>query len=272
MKQMKWILLAVAVLTLAVACGQKPKALVLYYSQTSNTEAVAKVLAEKLGADIEAVVPVEPYDGDFQATIERGKAELDSGAFPAIKPLKSKVSKYDVVFIGFPVWFGTYANPIATLLEKVNFSGKKVVPFCTFGSGGLESSAKNMAEKLPNSEVRPGYGVRAVRLDAAADEVDRFLKENGFISGKVEPLAVFSEMQEVGDAEAAVFYAAVGDYPMLKAIPVEFAYRKIPGGTEYRFLATDMPREGITREDIHPMMVYVSAPDGQAPVFTRVVR
>ena len=115
------LLLVLATVVLAVvACGPKkntqkdepiekkaPKCLVLYYSQTSNTKAVAQEIANKLGADIEEIVPVELYDGDFHATIERGKKELDEGNYPEIQPLTADVADYDVVFIGYPIWFGT---------------------------------------------------------------------------------------------------------------------------------------------------------------------
>ena len=90
---MKLTLVLATVTLAAVSCGPKPetpkeepqkettpKMLVLYYSQTSNTKGVAQEIAMKLGADIEEIVPVELYDGDFQATIERGKKELDEAA------------------------------------------------------------------------------------------------------------------------------------------------------------------------------------------------
>ena len=161
------LMIVLATVTLAVvSCGPKkteqvaeekvtPKMLVLYYSQTGNTKAVATEMATRLGADIEEIVPVQIYDGDFQATIERGKKELDEGAFPEIQPLKADVANYDVIFIGYPVWFGTYAPPVITFLNQVDLSGKKVVPFCTFGSGGLDSSIKDLAEAEPNAEILP---------------------------------------------------------------------------------------------------------------------
>ena len=131
-------------MSLAVACGKSPapKILVLYYSQSSTTKTVAEEISSRLGADIEAIVPVTPYEGDFQATVERGKKELDEGILPAIQPIKADISSYDVIFLGYPIWFGTYATPISTVLSSVDFSGKKLVPFCSFGSGGLDSSVK----------------------------------------------------------------------------------------------------------------------------------
>ena len=166
---MKRILILAAAIMLAVACTQtsKPKTLVLYYSQTGNTKAVAEAIQSNLGADIAEVIPVNPYDGDYGSTIARGRQEMTEGTYPELQPLTVDVSKYDVVFIGFPIWFGTYANPIETLLNTVDFSGKKVVPFCTFGSGGLDTSSKAIKAKLTDSEVVEGYGVRAARIDAA---------------------------------------------------------------------------------------------------------
>ena len=113
--------LVLATMTLAVvSCGPKketPKTLVVFYSQTSNTKVVAEKLASQVGADLAEIVPVQPYDGDFHATIERGKKELDEGAFPEIQPLKVDVADYDVIFIGYPIWFGTYAPPVFTFLS-----------------------------------------------------------------------------------------------------------------------------------------------------------
>ena len=275
---MKKILLMATALMMAASCCQKaPKVLVLYYSQTGVTKTVAEELQTRLGADIEAVQAVVPYDGDFMATIERSRQEMESGAFPDIEPLKVDVRDYDVVFLGFPIWFGTYATPIATLLNTTDFSGKKIVPFCTFGSGGLESSVKALTERLADSEILPGYGVRAARIEAVPAELDRFLKEGGFVEGECEPLPEFPEQKPVTEEEAAIFNAAVGDYPMMHAQAETVASREVPGGMEYCFTARDLPREGGLKGPggampERTMTVYVLVEQEKAPVFTRVNR
>jgi flavodoxin len=280
-------MLALATMTVAaVSCGPKnvnkteentteakPKTLVLYYSQTSNTKAVAQEMATLLEADIEEIVAVNPYDGDFKATIERCLEEREQGVTPEIQPLAADLSKYELIFLGYPVWFGTYAPPVATFLKQTDLSGKKIVPFCTFGSGGLESSAKDLVEAQPEAEVLEGYGVRAARLDAAPKEIDFFLKAGGFVKGEYTPLEPFGETHPVSDEETAVFDAAVGDYPMMHAKATEVALRDIPEGKEYLFTAVDLPRED--RDDLPPageMKVYVTVAEGQTPVFTKVIR
>ncbi|MBP5412445.1 MAG: NAD(P)H-dependent oxidoreductase [Bacteroidales bacterium] len=245
----------------------------LYYSQTSNTKAVAEEIARQLGADIEEIVPIKPYDGDFQATIERGKQEMEQGSLPEIQPITSDINNYDVVFIGYPVWFGTYAPPIAALLDKTDLSGKKIVPFCTFGSGGLESSANDLKNVQPHAEILSGYGVRAARLEAAPAEIDQFLKANGWLEGEYVQLADFPEQHPVNEEESAVFNAAVDGYPMLHAEAKTVASRAIPNGTEYLFTAIDLPREENSKmPPAGELQVYVTVIKDKTPVFTKVVR
>ena len=276
MKRLSLIFAIMAAMILAVSCGSKKnekKMLVLYYSQTSNTKMVAEEIAKKLNADIEEIVAVNPYDGDFKATIERCMKEREEGVIPEIKPIKSKIQKYDVIFIGYPIWFGTYAPPVATFLKNYDLSGKEMVPFCTFGSGGLESSYKDMVKAQPNAKIIFGYGVRAARLDAMPAEVDQFLKENGFIAGDYVKLDDFSDFHEVSEEEASIFDKATGDYPMMHAQAKLAASRLIPNGVEYLFIAEDLPRED--KPDMPPageMKVFVTVLDNEAPVFTRVMR
>ena len=280
MKLLRIMICAALAMMALTSCSQKKyasnslvssKPLVLYYSLTSNTKTVAQEIAKRLDADIEEIALVEPYDTAFQATIERCKADREKGLLPEIKPLKSNVDDYDWIFIGYPIWFGTYAPPIASLLEKVDLSDKCVVPFCTFGSGGLESSVKDLAEKQPNATIMPGYGVRAARMDAMPKEVEQFLKR--FTGEPVFMPADFPEQHPVSAEEAAIFDAAVNGYPMLNAKATTVASRTIPDGTEYLFTAKDMPRED--KPDMPPageLQVYVTVEKGATPVFTKVVR
>ena len=281
MKILKLMLLAAVAMMVVTSCqnslrakkGKAPKILVLYYSQTSNTKTVAQEIAKRLNADIEEIALVEPYDTAFQATIERCKADREKGILPEIKPLKSNVADYDVVFIGYPIWFGTYAPPIASLLNQIDLSGKRVVPFCTFGSGGLESSVKDLAAKLPDAEIRPGYGVRAARMTAVPKEVEDFLARNFFADGRFDMPDPFPEQHPVTADEAAIFNAAVDGYPMLNAKATAVASRAIDEGTEYLFTALDEPRE--KKADMPPaseIQVYVIVKNGGTPEFTKVVR
>lgn len=275
MRFIKMMAFALVAMIAAASCGQKkeaPKVLVLYYSQSDNTKAVAQKISTALGADLEEIVPVEPYNGTYDETIQRCIREREEEILPKIQPVLADVSAYDVVFIGYPIWFGTCALPMLTCLGEIDLSGKKVVPFCTFGSGGLFSSAADIANRQPEAEMLPGYGVRAARMMAMPEEVDQFLKANGFLEGDYVKLEEFPETHAVSEEESAIFDAAVEGYSMLSATASKVASRKIPGGTEYQFIALTAPRQATPESKMVEITVYVTVKDGEAPVFTQVVR
>lgn len=265
---MKKFLLLLAITLVTASCSQKKesKALVLYYSQTETTAAVAKQIADKLGADIEAVTLVNPYDGSYQETINRCMKERESGELPELNPISSKIDDYDVIFLGYPIWFGTCALPALSLLKTVDLAGKTIVPFCTFGSGGLIESVRDVKAAQPGAVVLPGYGVRSARIEAMPAEIDRFLKEGGFIEGEFDKLEDFSEVRPVTEAESAIFDAAVGTYPMIQANATKVSSRPVVGGTEYIFEAES--KGGMPGS----MKVHVLNIDGRDPEFTRVDR
>ncbi len=254
----------------AMTTASAQKMLVLYYSETGVTKAVAEELQKQTGADMEAVEAVEPYTGIFQETIERGQREMQSGEMPALKPLTKKVADYDIVFLGYPIWFGTYANPIATLVKNEDFAGKKIVPFCTFGSGGLNTSSDALKKALPKAQIMEGYGVRTARVKAAARELDRFLKEQGYKKGNVEPLPSYSAQQPVTDEERALFDAACSSYQFPLGTPQTVGRRTTPDGTDYQFTVKGRGFNG--EESTSTIYVTVGNAEGDKPEFTQVVR
>ncbi len=275
-------LLAVAVAALGLtACASQsqnketeesetPKALVLYYSQTGATKTVAEAIQSHTGADIESIELENPYDGDFQQTIERCQKEKAAGELPTLKPLKSNISDYDVVFLGFPVWFGTYAPPVEALLKESDFAGKKVVSFCTFGSGGLQSSTNDLKAALPKAEVIEGYGVRNARLGAVEKEITRFLIEGGYVEGEIEPLADFSEPAEVTDEDVCRFNEACSDYQFPLGTPVTVGSRANGDGMEYIYTAKSQGPDGS--ESTSTIYVVQDSTAGAKAEFTQVVR
>ena len=266
---MRKLLLSLAVMT-AVTTAWAQKKLVLYYSETNNTKAVAEELQKQVGADIECIEAVKPYSGNFQETMQRGQREMQSGELPELKPLKKKISDYDIIFLGYPIWFGTYAMPIATLVKQNDFAGKTIVPFCTFGSGGLNTSSDALRKALPKANIKPGYGVRTARVAAAAKELDRFLKENGYKPGTVTPLPDYSEQKPVTGAEKALFDAACSSYQFPLGTPVTVGSRQTPDGTDYKFTVKSQGFNGGESQSI--IYVTVGKEAGAKPEFTQVVR
>lgn len=268
--KLKRVLFSLVVMAAFITGCTQQKTLVLYYSQSGTTQTVAEELQRQLGADIERIEAVNPYDGDYQATIQRGSDEMKSGETPALQPIRSKLADYDVVFIGYPIWFGTYALPIATLVKENDFAGKTVVPFCTFGSGGLNTSSDALRKALPKADIRQGYGVRAARVAAASKELDRFLIENGYKSGDITPLPNYSEQQPVTDEDSAIFNAACSTYQFPLGTPQTVGKRETEETIDYKFTVVSRGMDGA--ESTSTIYVTVGKAEGSNPEFTEVVR
>ncbi len=120
------------------------KILVAYFSATNNTEGVAQKLADSLGADIYEITPAEPYteeDLDYGNSKSRSSVEMDDpDARPAISGSVENMEQYDVVFIGYPIWWGEAPRIMSTFIESYDFTGKTLVAFCTSASSGFGSS------------------------------------------------------------------------------------------------------------------------------------
>lgn len=262
--------LVAASLAMAACTSVEPKALVLYYSQTGTTKAVAEAIASQTGADIVSFDVADPYTGSFDETIARCMKERSENFIPELTELDIDLLKYDVIFLGYPIWFGTYAPPVEALLKKVDFTGKTIVPFCTFGSGGLMESTENLKAALPGSTIAEGYGVRTARVAAAAKEVGRFLALGGYIEGSIEPYTDYSDQQPVTETEAEIFDKACSGYQFPLGTPVTCGSRATDDGTEYKFIAESIGMD--SSKSSSTIYVIADRKDGGEPEFTRVDR
>jgi len=120
------------------------KKLVAYFSATGLTAQAAKTLAEAEGADLYEIKPEVPYtkaDLNWEDPASRCSVEMKDGTSrPGLADQEAPVANYDVVFVGFPIWWGVAPRIIETFLESYDFSGKKIIPFCTSGGSGVGRS------------------------------------------------------------------------------------------------------------------------------------
>ena len=136
------------------------KAFVAYFSASGVTSKVAERLAEETGAELFEIEPEIPYtnqDLDWQDKKSRSSVEMnDRSCRPAIRSAAADIGQYDVIFVGFPVWWYRDPSIIDTFMEAYDFSGKTVVPFATSGGSGIGDSGKNMQSLAPGAKVMPG--------------------------------------------------------------------------------------------------------------------
>jgi len=155
------------------------KILVAYFSHTGNTRVIANQIHEKVGGDIFEIVTVNPYPTDHDAVVDQAKQEQEDNYRPELATKVENMDSYDVVFIGYPNWWGTMPMPVFTFLEEYDFSGKTIIPFCTHEGSGLGRSVEDITKLCPQSTILDGLAIRGSSVETAQDDVSEWLREIG---------------------------------------------------------------------------------------------
>lgn len=171
-------------LMLSLACGRSEaagKALVVYFSWSGNTEALAQEIQAQTGADIFRIETATPYPENYNATVDQGRAELRENARPALKQAKvENLAEYDTVFIGAPNWWSSIPMPVATFLEANDLSGKTVAQFVTHGGGGVANCGRDLQRLCPGAKYTEVLSVGGSSARGAKEEVTEWLAAIGF--------------------------------------------------------------------------------------------
>lgn len=155
------------------------KVLVVYYSRSGNTRNMANQIHGLVGGDIVELQTVNPYPTEYRATTEQARRELDSGYKPPLTTKIANLASYDVVFVGSPSWWGTFAAPVKTFLADSDLSGKTLIPFITHEGSGLGRAPADMAKLCPTSTVLEGLAVRGGSVKTAREDVEYWLRKIG---------------------------------------------------------------------------------------------
>ena len=225
------------------AAPQASKSLVVYYSQTGATKKLAELFQKAKNADVFEIAMVTPYPSTYDSTIAAVGAQRESKQWPALVNAKADIAKYDTVYLGYPIMFGSFAPPVYTFLDSNDLSGKVVVPFCTYGSGGRKASAAELKTLEPNANVTLAYGISNKRITAdngaevAAKEVEGFFAD--LAAGKTDEMLMggYSDQRPLTADDSVVFAAATKDYAYLKLAPLSVA-TQVVAGTNYLFVCT----------------------------------
>ncbi|MDO4582189.1 MAG: flavodoxin [Bacillota bacterium] len=149
--------------------------LIAYFSKTGNTQTIANMLAGQTGGDLFKVETVVPYPDDYNQTVDIAREEQDNDARPELATHVDNMEQYDIIFLGYPNWWGTMPQAMFTFLEEYDFSGKTIIPFCTHGGSALGRSEGDIADLAPDATLLEGLAVSGSRVDNAQDTVAEWL-------------------------------------------------------------------------------------------------
>ncbi len=167
------------------------KSLVIYYSRKGenyvngsikklakgNTERIAEFIQKHTGADLFEVETVKVYDEDYYKCIDEAKQELRDKARPEVKAMPEDISGYDNIFVGYPNWWGTMPMCMFTVLEKLDLSGKNIIPFCTNEGSGMGSSERDIKNICKGANVKSGLSIHGAESEKSEGKVEAWLKK-----------------------------------------------------------------------------------------------
>jgi flavodoxin len=152
------------------------KVLVAYFSRTGNTRKIATMIHAGVGGDIFEIQTVVPYPNDYEAVKAQASREQETGFRPTLKGKVLNFDSYQVVFLGYPIWWAKLPPPIASFLSEYGFSGKTIVPFCTHQGSHFGQTQSDIRKLCPQATVLYGLAVWGRDADHAQQEVSQWLQ------------------------------------------------------------------------------------------------
>lgn len=154
-------------------------ALVVYFSWSGNTESVAREIQAQTGADLFEIVPAEPYTDEYNTLLDIAQDEQANDARPAMADAIENFEQYDVVYLGYPIWWGDMPMILYTLLDEYDFSGKTVAPFVTSGGSGFSGTIRAIEDREPDATVTEGLSLGSSAATDPGSHVARWLSGIG---------------------------------------------------------------------------------------------
>ena len=151
------------------------------YVKVGNTEIVVEQMKKMLTADTFKIEMKEPYSPVYMTCIDEAKKHLRSGARPELVSMPDSIDEYDTIILGYPNYWGTMPMAVMTFLEAFDFSGKKILPFCTNEGSGMGKSESDIKKACAGANVVSGLSIMGSNAADSGSSVKKWLKKNGII-------------------------------------------------------------------------------------------
>lgn len=140
-----------------------------------NTGLVAKWIAQETKADTYSIKTVNPYPNDYDAAVKQGKQEVENGTKPELQNQPLDLKDYDVIFVGYPNWWGDMPMAMYSFFDSQDFAGKTIIPFCTSGGSGFGNTVDAIQKLEPQAMVTQGIAIHANDVKDSKNQVTQWL-------------------------------------------------------------------------------------------------
>ena len=147
------------------------------YIEVGNTEKAAKMLTELTGADIFKIEQKKPYSANYRTCVEQARKDKQENARPELVALPEDFDKYNEIYLGYPNYCGTMPMAVYTFLESLDFSGKRIHPFCTHEGSGLAGTERDIQKAAKGAVVEKGLAIHGSSVDSAKNALQKWLAD-----------------------------------------------------------------------------------------------
>lgn len=158
--------------------GSDAKILIAYFSWSGNTQGIAEEIRKQTGADIFEIEPEKPYSESYNTVLREAQRDQHRHARPQLKKHVKNFEQYDIIMLGYPNWWASIPMPIASFLEEYDFSGKKIMPFCSHGGGRFGQTLTAIAKLTPNAVLMKGLSVHYSGGSRLISDIANWLAES----------------------------------------------------------------------------------------------
>jgi flavodoxin len=151
------------------------KVFVTYFTHSGNTKTVAEKICEQLNAEIFELKTVDIYPVKYNLVVDQAKKEITNNYRPELLSTKENFNEYDIIVIGYPIWWYTCPMVIFTFLEQYDFKGKTILPFCTHEGSGLSTSVEDIKKSVPTAIVKEGLAIRGSKVKESDTNIKAWL-------------------------------------------------------------------------------------------------
>ncbi|MHB8097148.1 MAG: flavodoxin [Erysipelotrichaceae bacterium] len=153
------------------------KVLVTYFSHSGNTKVVAEKISSVLNGDLFEIKTLDTYQVKYNLVVDQAKKEFLAQYRPKLQNHVENLNNYDVIVIGYPMWWYTCPMAIFSFLEEYDFSGKVILPFCTHEGSALSSSIEDIKKIVPTAIVKEGLAIRGSKVSESDQLINAWLKK-----------------------------------------------------------------------------------------------
>ena len=170
-------LLSIVLLLLPLIKGYDPsKMLIIYFTKTNNTQLFANYIKNITGIQTHKIIPVGEYEEDSEPLVNKSKEQWANITLPEIKDPLTNISKYDTLLIGYPLWHTHLPNIVAIQIKNLDFKGKVIYPFNTFGTTGVGEGVNDLKTFVEGADVKEGFAISQQEIKLENNSISQIRK------------------------------------------------------------------------------------------------